>query len=413
MAYEVWPKEAAEWKGSEWARLQDLKIVVLHGAKKEFRLEQDADLYVINFEGLAWLCAENYKRFNAARFDTLVIDESSKMKHTNTQRFKLLKPVMPTFKRRWILTGSPNPNGYLDLFGQIYIIDLGRALGAYITHFRFDYFYPSGYGGYTWLLKPGADAAITKKLQPYVLRMDAADYLKLPELVENVKRVELPDKARKVYDDMESEMFAELEGDREVTAASAGAAGVKCSQIANGGLYHNPEDETEEDLIKGRRSWTNLHEAKLDAVEEILEELQGSPAFVAYEYDHDLARLRERFGKDIPTLSGKISPGLVEKWNASEIPLLLGQFSAISHGLNLQYGACRHVIWHSLTYDFEIFDQLIKRFRRQGSIHSSIFNHVILARATVDEAKWRALKAKNRTQQGFLNALREYAKLRK
>jgi SNF2 family DNA or RNA helicase len=414
VAHNVWPVEAGEWSGSEWARLAALKIRVLHGKKKDWEATQDADIYVINFDGLKWLLENGqYKRFRAMGIDTLIIDESSKLKHTRTKRFKMVKPILPTFARRWLLTGSPNPNGYMDLFGQAYCIDLGRSLGPYITHYRMKYFTPLDRNGWMWALRSGAEKEIQAALAPYIFRLDADDYLEMPELVDNIVRVDLPDAARSIYDELEDELITELTGGRVVTAVSNGVAHMKCAQVANGGLYHQRDDEHLPGL---HRTWENLHTVKVEAVQEIVEELNGAPCMIVYDYEHDLDRLKLAF-PNAPHIGGGVgtalSTSLIADWNANRISQLLVQPQTVSHGLNMQYGKAQHIIWHSLIYDYEIFDQLIRRLRRQGSAHKKIFNHMIVARNTVDEAKLRALRRKERTQTGFLAALKEYAKLRK
>lgn len=402
--YFVWPREI-----EKWCEFNHLRYVILHGDHKEKALEQDADVYIINPDGLPWLTQQ--ERWRKLRCDTLVIDESSKFKRTNTQRFKLLKPWLPSFSRRWILTGSPNPNGYLDLFGQIFILDLGSALGRYITHYKFNYFAPTGYGGYTWILKEGSDIAIQEKIKPLVLFLDAADYLDMPAVVEDNRRVDLPPKARKIYDEMEEELITNIDED-VVTAASVGAAMVKCAQIANGGLYTQDGDIR----VRGIRPWALMHDEKTDELVDLYEELQGSPLFVAYEFDHDIARIRAALGKDIPLMgegSIKADDKIERDWNAGNIPLLLGHPASMGHGLNLQYGGCHHVCFYGLTYDFEHYDQTIRRFRREGNKHAEIFVHHIIARNTVDEAKLRALKTKDRTQSGLLSALKVYVRERR
>lgn len=413
VAYEVWPAEPAEWIGSEWDEVKDLKIVVLHGPKKDELAKQDADIYVINFDGLKWLFEGGaYNRFNAMGIDTLVVDESSKVKNTRTKRFKFFKPILGKFARRWILTGSPNPNGYMDLFGQIYIIDLGRSLGRFITHYRMQYFTALDRMGWQWALKSGAEALIQQAVAPYIFRLDAEDYLKLPQIIPNTVRIELPVAARKIYDDLEEQMFAELEDGKVITAANTGAAYTKCAQVANGGLYHMQEGKFEGEVNK-RRTWVNLHSEKVDAVEELVEELNGAPCMVVYDFEHDLARLQERFkhaehiGGDV---GAKESKRIIAAWNNDEISILLVQPQTVSHGLNMQYGSAQHIIWHSLTYDFEVYDQLIKRIRRQGSRHKRVFIHHIVATGTVDEPKLRALRQKDKTQRGFLAAMKEYAR---
>ena len=412
VVYEVWPVEV-----EKWTDFNGLRVVVLHGPKKDELLKEDADIYVINPEGLSWLMTgKNFKTLDA---DTLVIDESSKFKSTKTERFKLLKKVLPKFRRRWILTGTPASNGLMDLFGQVYIMDLGASLGQYITHFRAKYFVPvipkaepgedrKAYS-YQWAPAEGAEELIYEQLRPYVLRLSAEDHLTLPKRIDNPIRVELPPKARKVYDEMEQEMFAELGDGSAAVALSSAASHIKCRQIANGGLYKQFDLE-DRPLLK-KDEWIELHSAKTDAVLDLVEELQGSPVLIAYDFAHDRARLLNALGKDTPYIGGGASPAkvrdLVRRWNAGELPVLLGHPAAMGHGLNMQESG-HHMIWHSLTWDLELYDQMCKRILRQGSKAESVTFHHIIAKGTIDEVIMRALTHKDKVQMKLLNALKEY-----
>lgn len=395
VCYSVWPKEAKKWTDFE-----KLSITILHGKDKEKNLEKQHDIYLINPEGLVWLCKKNFKKLG---FDVLVVDESSKFKATNTQRFKLLRNILPYFRRRYILTGTPVPNGLMDLFGQIYILDLGNALGKFITHYRSTYFYPSGFGGYDWKLQENAEAKIQEKIKPLTIRLEDKDYLELPEIIINNIYIDLPVHAREVYDEMEKELIIGLESG-EIVAANAAVASAKCCQIANGGIYN------EEGKVH------HLHTEKIEAVEELLEELQGAPALIAYDFHHDLERLQNVLGKDAPYIGGGVTPKraaeLENAWNRGELPFLLGNPASVSHGLNLQ-DAGNHVIWHSLTWNFEHYDQFIKRVRRQGNKYKQVFVHRIIARDTVDEAKVMALAFKDNTQRSLLNGLKGYLDMKR
>ena len=395
VCYSVWPKEITKWKD-----FAELTAVILHGKDKEKNLEKEADIYLINPEGLAWLLGRNFK---ALGFDILVIDESSKFKNASTQRFKILRPVLPNFRRRYILTGSPAPNGLLDLFGQIFILDLGAALGRYITHYRNNYFYPSGYGGYEWKIQDDGEARIQEKLKPLTLRLAAEDHLELPEMVFNRIEITLPKKAREAYDEMEKDMVAFLELKQKrvqnIVAVNAASASGKCRQIANGGVYD--EDGTVHDL----------HVEKAQAVADLIDELNGTPALVAYEFQHDLERLLKVLGKSTPYIGGgvsaKRSSEIEAEWNRGSIPVLLGHPAAMGHGLNLQ-NAGNHVIWHSLTWNYEYYDQFNRRILRQGSKHSKVFVHHVVATDTIDEAVLGALAGKKKTQNDLLDALKAY-----
>lgn len=407
VAWEVWPEEI-----KKWSRFNHLRCVVLHGEEKEEELTTPAEVYVVNMDGLAWLLADR-ARFLKLGIDTLTVDESSFFRHTNTVRFKILKKVLNTFARRWILTGTPKPKSYLDLFPQMYIVDMGYSLGPFITHYRHEFFDPTGYGGYTWKLKEGAAETIQKLIAPLVLYLEREDYVKMPRLVEHVVRVELPVEARRVYDELEEEMLSVLGGGETITALSAGVATMKCCQVANGGIYHQPEAGVAR--LSRRQSWTNLHHVKVAAVKRIIKEATGA-VLVAYEFEHDLDRLLKVFGKRAVVMGSagtkkerEVLKKLIVDWNAGRIPLLLTQKQRASHGLNMQYGTCRTVVWHSETWDLEQYIQLNERIWREGNPAEQVDVYLVTARDTVDEVKLRSLRTKNKSQTGFLTALKEYA----
>lgn len=420
VCYSVWPKEVEKWQD-----FHGLKIQVLHGGKKDEALKADADVYVINPEGLEWLLQVkktktpsgktkvevDLRRWKALGFDTLVVDELSKFKHVATNRFKALKLVLHTFRRRWGLTGSPASNGLLDLFGQCFILDQGRTLGPYISHYRMKYFVPS-HDGFSWNIREGAEDEIYERINPLALRMAADDYLDMPTLIENNIRVDLPPNVMEVYDRLENDLIAKLDGNL-VVATNAAAASMKCRQVANGGIYLDPEVESLIKLPKSKREWANLHTEKVDALADLIEELQGSPLLVAYDFEHDLDRLRERLGKDIPYIGGgvnaKRSAELEKAWNAGQLPVLLGHPQAMAHGLNLQEMG-HHVCWHSLTWDYELYDQFIRRVLRQGNKAKKVFVHHIIARGTVDEVVLAAVKSKRRGQNALFDALKKLRK---
>lgn len=420
VCYSVWPKEVEKWQD-----FHGLRVQVLHGSKKDEALKADADVYVINPEGLEWLLQVkktktpsgktkvdvDLRRWKALGFDTLVVDELSKFKHVATNRFKALKLVLGTFSRRWGLTGSPASNGLLDLFGQCFVLDQGRTLGPYISHYRMKYFVPS-HDGFNWTIRDGAEDEIYERLAPLALRMAADDYLDMPTLIENNIRVDLPSDVMQVYDRLENDLIAKLDN-KLVVASNAAAASMKCRQVANGGIYLDPEVEALVKLPKSKREWANLHTEKVDALAELIEELQGSPLLVAYDFEHDLDRLRDRLGKDIPYIGGgvtaKRSAELEKAWNAGQLPVLFGHPQAMAHGLNLQEMG-HHVCWHSLTWDYELYDQFIRRVLRQGNKSKKVFVHHIIARGTVDEVVLAAVKSKRRGQNALFDALKKLRK---
>jgi SNF2 family DNA or RNA helicase len=377
----TWPDEI-----SKWADFQDLTWTILHGPKKATLIQECTDIHLINPEGLAWLFAQK----TILPYEILIIDESS----------KALKNFLPRFRRRWILTGTPTPNGLTDLFGQIYILDLGRALGRFITHYRKDFFDQSGYGGYTWTPKPDAFPRIVERISPLILQMSAEDYLSMPELIYTERSVQLPDKAMKIYKDIEGEFISQMEDpDRPIVAGSAAVAGVKCRQVANGAVYD------EYGLVH------EIHDAKLEALEEFIEELAGAPALILYEFDHDRSRIQKRFGDGIPVLGSGVGEKrlstIIDRFNRGELPMLLGHPASMGHGLNLQ-GSCRHVIWFGIPWNLEYYDQAIARVYRQGQKADCVMVYHISAQNTLDEEVLKALTSKDRTQQSLLKALSTY-----
>src|ERR1700731_659936 len=360
VCYSVWPKEAAKWSDFE-----HLKIALLHGPKKDAALKSDADIYLINPEGLEWLfeivktktasgktkVSMDLRRWKKLDFDTLVIDELSKFKHVNTNRFKALKLVVPSFKRRWGLTGSPASNGLLDLLGQCFVLDEGRSLGQYVTHYRTKYFETVDKQGFVWKCRKGAEEQIYERLSPLALRMAAEDFLEMPQLVENVIKLDLPDAIKPFYEHLHEDLIAGI-NDHTIVAANAAVASGKARQVANGGIYLTPDlDITGFKLPKQKREGLNLQTVKVDTLADLIDELQGSPLLVAYDFEHDLDRLRGKLGQDVPYIGGgvstKRSTELELLWNAGKLPVLLGHPQAIGHGLNLQEVG-HHVCWHSM-----------------------------------------------------------------
>jgi hypothetical protein len=403
---------------------------VLHDKTRREELIGSADVCVINPEGLDWLTGAkrtrspsgkihvtvDKRRFKAFGFDTVAIDELPRFKNHNSGRSKVLREVASTFSRRWGLTGSLASKGLQDLFGQCLVLDDGRTFGRYITHFRNEYFTPDPYVPFKWNLQLGAEKRIHARLAPLALRQEVTD---LPELVDVVHEMELPPTAREVYDALERDMFARLD-DHTITAKNAAAVTSKLRQVAAGGVYLQPDvlELMGRHVPKGGpREWLQLHDEKTDAVESLVEELAGSPLLCAYEFGHDLERLRGRFGKDVPAIGGGTPPArfreLERAWLADELPLLLGQPQSVAHGLNLQEGEGHHVAWHSLTWDYELYDQLVRRLRRPGSRARVVFNHLIMMRDTVDEAMLGSLRAKEKGQGALYEALKKYRERRR
>lgn len=385
----VWRQE-----GAKWSEFRHLKFSLLHGPKKSERLKDAADVYLINPEGVVWLSKQFALR--SLPFDIVVIDELTKFKNHSAERCKALRPRLKGVARRWGLTGSLAPNGWMDIFGQQLMLDNGAALGKYITHYRDSYFQVD-WNGFDYTLQPGAERRIIARIAPYWLQMSADDYMQLPELIQDPRYIELEQDARATYEKMKRDMIASLpEG--VVTAANAAATYSKLSQMANGAVYAASHDNV-----------AHIHDGKLDAIEELMEELNGQPLLVAYEFNHDLNRLRERFGADLPHLGKGTTvtqeAEYIARWNRNELPILACHPASAGHGLNLQEGNAAHVCWFGITWDLELYDQFIRRIRRSGNISQRIFNHLLIVRNSIDELKLAALSDKDLTQTRLLKAL--------
>ena len=402
----VWPAEPGEW-----ADLEHLRVGLLHGPKKAKVLadHENYDILVINPEGLPWLLGKGgtaeLRSFKSLNIDTLVIDELTKFKNTKGTRFKILKKYLTTFQRRWGLTGTPAPNGLIDLFGQMLILDLGRALGEYITHYRMKYFVNPDGQGWKWVLQAGAADLIYERIRPLAMRASAEDHLELPEIVPIKKYIDLPPKVQAIYDELEEELIAGV-ANKQIVAGNAAAASSKCRQICNGAVY--VDDDLASRVAGKKRSVVDMHDLKMDVIEELLDELQGEPLLVAYDFNHDLDRLRKRF-KDVPYIGAGVSleraREIEKEWNAGNIPLLLGHPSSMGHGLNFQKSNAQHVAWFNMFWDLELYDQFIKRVRRQGNKAKRVFVHHIMARDTVDEIVYHVQRSKTKTQNALLEAL--------
>jgi SNF2 family DNA or RNA helicase len=422
-ALTTWPQEV-----QEWADFKDLSLVTLHGPKMAKLAEEDHDIYVINYEGLAKLFTRRrvgkvwkYEltplgKVVMSKVNVLVFDELSKMKNSNSVRFSLIKPHLKKFDRRWGLTGSPAANGLLDLFGQCYVLDEGRSLGQFITHYRAAYFLPTDDMGYNWRVKEGGEEAIHARLKPLAISMSAKDYLELPDMIEHHLKFDLSPKVREQYDELDKTLLTMVDSDI-ITAANAAGASGKCRQVCAGAIYLADVDPVTgaPRTSKGNRKWVLLHDDKLDALEELSDELQGQQLLVAYEFHHDLERLQKRF-PGVPHLGGGVSvkagKELEARWNAGELRMLFIHPASGALGLNLQKSHAQHIAWFTTTWDFELYDQMIKRLLRQGNKAKQVFVYHFVARDTVDEDVCYALRRKDKTQRSLMDAL-EARRLRK
>jgi SNF2 family DNA or RNA helicase len=410
VARNVWPDEQRKW-----IDFAGIPVTVLHGPKKDKLLDalpnanapgHVADIVVVTFEGLDWLAKDDYHRFKQLGADVLIVDESTYIKNTRTLRFKNLKPMLHLFKRRVCLTGTPRPNGYEDLFGQMFVVDMGGALGRYITHFRMAYFDNHGTTDMPdWHLRPGCGAVIDDKIRPMVLRGDKDELLRgmLPKELHNTIEITLPQDAREQYDRFEKDFYLALAGGEEIESPHVAALGNKLRQIANGFAYTSSGAVTE------------FHTEKMDALAELIESLNGKPAFVLYEFVADIARLERAMGVplgSLPVLRSTLSEleerRLIAAFNAGQLPVLLAHPQAAGHGLNLQESA-GHVVWIGPTWNLEHYDQAVQRVIRRGNPNAHVTIHTLVARDTKDEDVAHVLRSKDRAQTAFLQAMKRRA----
>lgn len=389
------PKRVAEdtWttEAQKWDHLKHLRISRVLGSRKErlAALDEDADIYVINRENVVWL-VDLYRA--SWPFDMVVVDELSSFKSNQAKRFKALKQVRPLVERFVGLTGTPSPNGLLDLWPQMYLIDRGRRLGKTITGYRERYFNPgksNGYVVYSYELKPGAEEAIQKQISDICISMKAGDYLQMPELVVNDIPVRLSPQELEKYRELEREKLMELDGE-QVTALNAATVYNKLLQMANGSVY------SDDGTVVG------IHRKKLEALEEILDTANGQPVLVFYNFRHDYDSLVKAFKKYKPrTLRGQED---IQDWNAGRIPLLLAQPASMGHGLNLQTGG-HIIVWYGLNWSLELYQQANARLYRQGQ-NQGVIIHRLVAAGTVDEEVIRRLESKDVTQESLMEALK-------
>ena len=384
MAESTWQDEAEKWDhiGLRFS-------TVLGSARKRAEaLARPADCYVINRENVVWLC-EYYKY--RLPFDMLVVDESSSFKNPAAKRFKAIRKCLPCFERVVILTGTPAPNTLMDLWSQMYLLDRGEALGRTITAYRTAYFVPDKTNGpvvYSYRIRDKkSEKNIYDKIAGKVMSLKAADYLKLPERIDNVVKVQLPEKVKKLYGKMEKELVLGM-ADKEVTAASAAALSNKLLQIANGSVYTDAGGTV------------HVHDAKLDALSEIIEANAGKNILVFYSFKFDLEALRQRY-PDAVLLKGEKE---MKDWNDGKIRILLAHPASSAYGLNLQAGG-HIIVWYGLTWSLELYQQANARLHRQGQDKPVIVHHLVAA-GTMDEAVMAAIGRKASGQDALLEAVK-------
>ncbi len=384
VAEDTWSRESEKWD-----HLRHLRISKVLGSEKErlAALSVKADVYCINRENVPWLVKHYGLNWP---FEAVIVDESSSFRNPSAQRFKALRKVRPLIRYIWELTGTPRPRSLLDLWAQIYLLDRGERLGKTMTEYKNRYFTPgrrNGYVVYEWIPRPGAEAEIYAKISDICVSMEAKDYLALPELVTTPRVVPLSPEVRELYEQMEREAVLELPED-VIDAGSAAAVNGKLLQIAGGAVYDEDHNVHE------------LHAAKLDVLEDIMEEANGEPVLVAYWYKHERDRIMARFPQAVQLKDSET----IAAWNRGEIPMLLVHPAGAGHGLNLQDGG-HIVVWFGPTYDGELNEQLIDRLYRQGQKETTSVIYLV-AEGTVDLDAMASLEAKANGQDAMMKAIK-------
>jgi len=353
-------------------------------------LNKRADLYIINRENVQWLI--NEIKFD---YDMVVIDELSSFKNHQAKRFKSLMNVRPKVDRIVGLTGTPASNGLMDLWAQFKLLDMGKRLGKFITAYRNEYFVPDKRNGqiiYSYILREGAEERIYKAIGDITISMKAEDYLTMPDLINTTFFVHLNPQETKIYKDMKKKLLIELK-DVEITAANAASLSGKLSQMASGAIYDNDKN-----II-------NLHDRKLDALEDIIEAANGNPILVAYWFKHDLDRIIDRLSRLKLNYSTLFKTEHIEKWNKGEYQIGLIHPASAGHGLNLQFGGY-NLVWFSIPWSLELYQQTNARLYRQGQKSNIVVIQHIVTKGTIDEKILTALSSKDKVQSALIDAVK-------
>ena len=380
----VWANEIQHW---EHLHLLQYSVAVGSESERLAALKAQADIYIINRENVQWLIEKSGIPFD---FDMLVVDELSSFKNYQSKRFKALMKARPKVKRVVGLTGTPSSNGLMDLFAEFKLLDMGARLGRFIGQYRNAYFSPDKRNGqiiYNYKPLPDAEQQIYDKISDITISMKSTDHLKMPELISTQYEVELSNSEKQKYEELKKDLILQLP-DGEITAANAASLTGKLSQMANGAVYSDDESILE------------IHQRKLDALEDIIESANGKPVLVAYWFRHDLERFRKRF--DVRAIKTAKD---IAVWNNGRIPVALIHPASAGHGLNLQAGG-NHLVWFGLTWSLELYQQTNARLWRQGQQAETVVIQHIVASGTIDERIRKALSEKDSTQTALIQAVK-------
>lgn len=393
VAEDTWVREVKKWDHLKLLRV----IPVLGSQQKRVRaLNTPGDIYVLSRDNVQWIV--DYYR-NSWPFDMVIIDELSSFKNHQAKRFKKLNMVRGHIKRMVGLTGTPAPNGLIDLWAQLYLLDRGDRLGRTITQYRNEYFSPGSRSRetiFSYEPLPGAEEQIKTSIQDICISLSAKDYLKLPERIDNVIYVKLDTKARKAYDEMERNLLLEVD-EETIDAGTAAVLSNKLLQICNGAVYNEDKQAVE------------IHDNKLEAFRELIESAQGKPVLVFYNFQHDKDRILRCLRKSrlrIGELKGTTS---IEQWNAGQLDILLAHPASAAYGLNLQAGG-HIIVWYGLNWSLELYQQANARLYRQGQKENVIIHHLVVEDSR-DQDVMDVLGSKQATQDSLLESLK--ARVRK
>ena len=383
VAQSTWKEEIEKWD-----HLNLLRYSIAVGDEKERlkALKQNSDIYIINRENVDWLVTKSGIDFN---FNMLIIDELSSFKSHTSKRFKSLLKIRPYFERVVGLTGTPSSNGLMDLWAEFRVLDLGERLGRYITHYRNEYFLPDKRNGaviFSYKPQPNAEERIYRRLSDMTISMKSTEYLKMPELILNELEINLDEEDQTKYKKFKKEMVMTIQ-EKEIDAINAASLSNKLIQLANGSIY-------DED-----KKFYEVHNKKLDKLEEIIESANGKPVLVAYWFKADKERIEKRFKvREIKTADD------IKQWNKGMIDLALIHPASAGHGLNLQSGGST-LVWFSLTWSLELYQQTNARLYRQGQKDTVVIHHLI-TKNTIDEDIIKSLKRKDKTQEALMKAVK-------
>ncbi len=378
----------------KWEHLKNIRYSVAVGSEQERinALKVNVDIYIINRENVQWLIEKSVITFD---FDTVVIDELSSFKNHQAKRFRALMKVRPKIKRIIGLTGTPTSNGLMDLYAEFKLLDMGKRLGRFIGQYRNTYFEPDKRNGqivFSYKPLPFAEDEIYKKISDITVSMKANDHLKMPELISTEYEVYLSDDEKNKYEELKKDLVLETETG-EITAANAAALSGKLCQMANGAIY-----DEEKEVIK-------IHERKIDALEDIIESMNGKPLLVAYWFKHDYDRIAERLHKLHIPFSKLDTSESIARWNSGNVPVALIHPASAGHGLNLQNGG-NTLVWFGLTWSLELYQQTTARLWRQGQTSETVVIQHIITKGTIDERILRSLSQKNMTQTALIEAVK-------